>query len=88
MLRVYTEDTFDRYQNDKQAQKAAFMLAVNAREVNIQSLIVKLMQRLQIEADRLHRSEKGHELQNQIQWTKASNYSALITHLKRAVQDA
>ncbi|CAI7653395.1 unnamed protein product [Penicillium viridicatum] len=51
---MYTEDTFDRYQNDKQAPKAALMLKVNAREVKIQSLIVKLMQRLQIEADRLH----------------------------------
>lgn len=46
MLRVYTEDTFDRHRNDKQATKAVLMLAVNAREVNIQSHIVKLIQRI------------------------------------------
>lgn len=46
MLRVCTEDTFYRYWNDKEAPKAALMLAVNAREVKIQSHIVKLIQRI------------------------------------------
>ncbi|CAI7674032.1 unnamed protein product [Penicillium discolor] len=55
----------DQFRNFKQAYKASFQLAVNGREPDIQSLLLKLLQQLQTEVDAFWATDKAKELMEQ-----------------------
>lgn len=55
----------DQFQNSKQADKASFQFAVNGREPDIPSLLLKLLQQLQTEVDAFWTTDKAKELMEQ-----------------------
>ncbi|KGO49252.1 SNF2-like protein [Penicillium expansum] len=62
VIRIEVPESHDQFRSSKQAEKASFQLAVNAREPAIESLLLKLLQQLQAEVDSFYGEEKAKQL--------------------------
>ena len=64
VVRIEVENTHDQFRNSKQAEKAYLQLAVIHQDSSIESLSVKLLQKMQAEADEFYRDTTSLAPQN------------------------